>query len=187
MDKRRVYQLSVLLIALTLAFASVGKANASIMISIMVTANGNNIEGQSVPITTEATVTGTYGIPPTALGPDGAPDESLCNFALGIMAVWHKTSPNDPWTFIEILFMGIIPEGSIIVETYSLDQLGYYKFTWTVAKICEIATVRTKVGPVVSEPASLAALGLSLAVIGTVFFYKKPKKSEITPPAAMFK
>jgi hypothetical protein len=96
--------------------------------------------------------------------------------ALAVLTVWYKENSNtNNWKFLEIIYMKLIKSGTTMKATYTLKDLGYYQFSWTVFNLCEICEVRTKVGPVFPEASTVAGLAASLAALGIVFARKRFK------------
>ena len=159
--------LLALLTSIITALAFINAANAEIETSLTVRdANGNNIEGQQVPVNTVATVTAYYE--------DSHPGN---NKPSAVLTVWFKTQENGIYSQEEVLFDDEINNDETITRTYEFKKVGYFQFTWAVLNKWDSATVSVRVGPVLSEPAAIAALGLSLAAIGAVLYRKKPTKT----------
>jgi hypothetical protein len=100
------------------------------------------------------------------------------------VSVSRGPSADGPWTNEETLWgPGIMLSGEEVTlpDPYKFEYVGYYNFTivgetpgaGTKSK-SDIYTVTA--GPVLSEPATIAALGISMAVIGVLLVRKKSSK-----------
>lgn len=164
--------LTLTLTLFTLALI-IGIAHAQIQATIEVKdTNGNNIDGQTVPIGTTVTVIATY------TDDQNAP-------AQAIMQVYYNgTGLNTT----ETLFIATVTSGSTTTKTYQLTRLGTYEFRWTVAKqpayatpqttnnalcIQQRALARTTVNAFqVPEPATIAGLIMAISALG-IFAIKR--------------
>ena len=155
---RKLYHSILTLVLLAFTISAV---QAKIDLGLAVFSNGNNIEGQTVPLSTKANITVSY-------------DNTNGKSAAGILFVWYRNSPIGSWAPKEVLFVKVsMPSGFTKTVQYTFRLPGYYKFTWTVLRtVCESKTVCAKVGPVLPEPGTLAGLAISVAAVG-LFFAKK--------------
>ena len=137
-----------------------GSAKADITVQIEVkdaAVGGTSLKGQSVPLNTIAYIFGAYW--------DDTNDED----GSYSMKVWYSTVGwTGPWTQ-ENEWTGTVSDGATISKQWTMNKLGYYKFTWNVTNSYDEGLVSTKVGPVIPEipfgtimatVASFAALGV---------------------------
>ena len=135
-----------------------GSAKADITVQIDVKdASNTSLKGQSAPLNTVAYINGTYW--------DDSGSESG---AYSMKVLYSNVGVSGPWTQ-ETEWTGIVADESSITNTWTMNKLGYYKFSWNVTNSWDDGIVTTKVGPVIPElpfgtimatVASFAALGV---------------------------
>lgn len=158
-------KVGIILIILLAAILSIGFAQAYIGVILQVTDEGaTELENLgTIPLNTNAQITLTY------LGSSSS--------APGLLIVEKAPALSGPWTTVSPpLFSGTMYNNVPIPLTYLLDDPGYYRFTLTAGSGTKTAEAKVTVGPMLSEPATIAALGLSIAAIGIVIARKKPSK-----------
>jgi hypothetical protein len=150
----------VFLFALIVFAMIVGTVRAQITVAIQVKdSNGNNINGGTVPLNTEAYVTGSY----SDLSGAGSP-------ASAVMEVYLNGQLQST------LYSGPISSGGSVTEQYLMTTVGTYEFTWTCTDaasgaikaqcITETGMVTATVQLVVPEPAPIAGLLMGLSAFG---------------------
>jgi len=156
-------KVGIILITLLTVMLSIGIAQAFIGVILQVTDGTNELENLgTIPLNTNAQITLTY------LGSSTT--------APGKLIVEKAPAASGPWTLVSTPFDDLMTNNEPILKTYLLDAPGYYRFTLTAGSGTKTAEAKVSVGPVLSEPATIAALGLSVAAIGIVIARKKPSK-----------
>lgn len=137
---------------------------ADISASLEVLCGGSCVSGETVPVETTVQVSGYYE------------DVSGTCSAAGKMEVYHKVNELDSWSLLITLFDGTVADEETVVKDCKFNTTGYYQFRWIVENNQDYAQLRVATGPVVSEPATVAVLGMALAAIGLVMYTKHPKR-----------
>jgi hypothetical protein len=135
-----------------------GFVKADIEVAIEVRdASNNSLKGETVPLNTLAYINGTYE------DLNGTEDGDY-----SMKVLYSDVGFGGPWT-PETEWTGIVNDGATISKQWTMNKLGYYKFTWHVENSYDEGLVSTKVGPVIPEipfgtimatVASFAALGV---------------------------
>lgn len=94
------------------------------------------------------------------------------------LTVWYSTDQDGTYHKIDTLANNEnINSGETLSHTYTVDTPGWYIFQFEAGnKITNQASANASAGPVLSEPATLAALGLCFAAVGVVLVRRKPTK-----------
>jgi hypothetical protein len=100
------------------------------------------------------------------------------------LEVYTGPTKDGPWTPLQTLTKNEVMtsgEGEYYPNPFSFDQVGYYQFNINCTAGSSVANPPTaiyfvNVGPVLSESATLATLGLCVAAVGAVLVRKKPAK-----------
>ena len=162
----------ILTLILIMAIIAVvgGAAKAQIDPTIQVRDLSNNVlNGQTVHLNTVVIIHCTYTDPAHPSG-TGYIDVFLDN--------------GTGFNYLGNIWNGTVNSGQAIQSPpYTLNQMGTYKFAWTVQAAqtspgpCpETAQVTTTISLVVPEPSALAGLAIALSAFGFFAFRKKPTK-----------
>jgi hypothetical protein len=97
------------------------------------------------------------------------------------LTVWYSTTQDGTYHKIDTLANNEnILNGQTLEHTYEVASPGWYIFQFEAGKsIKDSASANASAGPVLSEPATIAALGLCFAAVGIILFRKKPVKTSI--------
>lgn len=156
--------LSACLVGLIVLIAIVGAAQAQISATVHIKdINGNSLDNQTVSINTKAIVYCYY--------------EDLVGTSSAIGKIDVYLDQGAGFVYVTTIWgPATIADGQTISAEYIMTQPGTYQFRWTVqygtnGGCVETAQARTRL-LITPEPATLVALGMSLAALG-LFAYKK--------------
>jgi hypothetical protein len=159
-----------LLVVLSSTFISVASAtSASIELYLP---NGTLYVSPDIPGSNPVPLSTTFTVKVTYTG------VSTVKYSL---TVWYATTQDGAYTQIDNLAnTEDILNGQTIEHTYTVNTPGWYVFVFEAGtSIIEKASANASAGPVLSEPATIAALGLCFAAVGIILFRKKPVKKSI--------
>jgi hypothetical protein len=94
------------------------------------------------------------------------------------LTVWYSTTQDGTYSQIATwVHTGSILNGHTLSYPYTVDTPGWYIFEFNAGNnIKSQASANASAGPVLSEPATLAALGLCFVAVGAVLVRKKRAK-----------